>query len=151
YVVLAAIADPVRKLSNVYTRLQSGGAAADRIFAMVDRQPRIRVNSDGPRLGRHTPAVEFRDVCFAYDPENPVLSNVTLSVKFGETIAVVGKNGSGKTTLLSMLPRFIDPHQGTILIDGQDIRDGHLRSLRRQIGLVSQDAILFDDSIYNNI
>ncbi len=151
YVVLAAIADPVRKLSSVYTRLQSGAAAADRVFALIDRQPRTLVNSDGPHLPRHARSVEFRDVCFAYDPETPVLSNVSLHVKFGETIAVVGKNGSGKSTLLNMLPRFIDPHQGIILIDGHDIRDVHLRSLRRQIGMVTQEAILFDDTIFANI
>jgi subfamily B ATP-binding cassette protein MsbA len=151
YVVLAAIADPVRKLSNVYTRLQSGAAAADRVFALIDRQPRIRINSDGLRLRRHSQSIEFRDVCFAYDPETPVLSNVSLTVKFGETIAIVGKNGSGKSTLLNMLPRFIDPHQGIILIDGHDLRDVHLRSLRRQIGMVTQEAVLFDDTIYNNI
>jgi ATP-binding cassette subfamily B protein/subfamily B ATP-binding cassette protein MsbA len=151
YVVLAAIADPVRKLSNVYTRLQSGAAAADRIFAVADRQARIRINWDGPRLARHHDAIEFRDVCFSYDPERPVLSNVNLKVKFGETIAVVGKNGSGKTTLLGLVPRFHDPHQGTVVIDGRDVRNVHLRSLRRQIGLVTQDALLFDDTIYNNI
>ena len=151
YVVLAAIADPVRKLSNVYTRLQSGAAAADRIFAVADRQPTIRTNWDGMRLSRHSQSIEFRDVCFSYDPKSPVLSNVSLKVKFGETIAIVGKNGSGKTTLLGLLPRFQDPHQGIILIDGHDIRTAHLRSLRRQIGLVTQDALLFDDSIFNNI
>jgi ATP-binding cassette subfamily B protein/subfamily B ATP-binding cassette protein MsbA len=151
YVVLAAIADPVRKLSNVYTRLQSGAAAADRIFALLDRQPRIRVNSEGQRLSRHGQAIEFRDVCFTYDQKQPVLSNINLTVRYGETIAIVGKNGSGKTTLLNLIPRFIDPHQGSIIIDGKDIRDVHLRCLRRQIAMVTQEAILFDDSIFNNI
>jgi ATP-binding cassette subfamily B protein/subfamily B ATP-binding cassette protein MsbA len=173
YILLAAIADPVRKLSSVFTRIQSGAAAADRIFAFVDRQPRVRGNSDGPRLAR--PAVldrpegegaeagprprvfgppnyiEFRDVCFSYVPGRPILTNIHLSIRAGETIALVGPNGCGKTTLVGLLPRFYDPDHGTILIDGHDLRTLHLRSLRQQIGIVTQDAILFDDTIYNNI
>lgn len=162
YILLAAIADPVRKLSSVFTRIQSGGAAADRIFAFLDRQPRIRPNSDGPRLAR--PAaddaipladrpnyIEFRDVCFSYEPGRPILTNITLGIRFGETVAVVGHNGCGKTTMLGLLPRFYDPDHGTILIDGHDLRTVHLRNLRQQIGVVTQDTFLFDDTIYNNI
>jgi subfamily B ATP-binding cassette protein MsbA len=173
YLLLAAIADPVRKLSSVFTRLQSGAAAADRIFAFLDRQPRIRINSDGPRLIRpahlgqrgeaptgQRPAagsktrvhyIEFRDVCFSYEPGRAVLSNIHLGVKAGETVALVGQNGCGKTTLLGLVPRFYDPDHGNVLIDGHDLRTVHLRSLRQMIGIVTQDPILFDDTIYNNI
>jgi ATP-binding cassette subfamily B protein/subfamily B ATP-binding cassette protein MsbA len=151
YVFLAAIADPVRKLSSVYTRLQSGVAASDRIFAFLDRQPRVGGNSDGPYLGRHRGGIEFRDVCFSYDPRKPTLTNIHLRVRFGETLAVVGKNGSGKTTLLGLLPRFYDPDHGSVLVDGLDIRTVNLRSLRRQVGVVTQDTKLFDDTILNNI
>jgi ATP-binding cassette subfamily B protein/subfamily B ATP-binding cassette protein MsbA len=159
YAFLAAIADPVRKLSSVFTRLQSGAAAADRIFDFVDRRPTVTANSDGPRLAKRTtdvvptetPFVEFRDVCFSYLPGTPVLSNVHLAVSAGETVALVGSNGCGKTTLLGLIPRFYDPDHGSVLLEGTDVRGLHLRSLRQQIGLVTQETYLFDDTIYNNI
>ncbi|HEY7314903.1 MAG TPA: ABC transporter ATP-binding protein [Gemmataceae bacterium] len=162
YILLAAIADPVRKLSSVFTRLQSGCAAADRIFDFVDRRPRVKANSDGPRLARPKLAtappkngrsnyIEFRDVCFSYHPGQQVLYDIHLGVRAGETIALVGSNGCGKTTLLSLLPRFFDPDHGSVFIDGRDLRTVNLRSLRQQIGIVTQDTVLFDDTIYNNI
>jgi ATP-binding cassette subfamily B protein/subfamily B ATP-binding cassette protein MsbA len=151
YALLAAIADPVRKLSNVFTKIQAAGAAADRIFQAMDAVPRIRNDPRAPRLPRHRDSIEFRGVCFSYIPGQPVLSNVSFRVRFGETIAIVGRNGSGKTTLAGMLARFFDPDHGVVLVDGHDIRRVNLRSLRQQIGLVSQDTILFDDTIYNNI
>jgi ATP-binding cassette subfamily B protein/subfamily B ATP-binding cassette protein MsbA len=151
YAFLAAIADPVRKLSNVWNRFQSGAAAADRVFAIMDRRPRVKSNPNAPRLERHHKSIELRDVCFSYDPERPVLTNIRLDVKFGETVAVVGRNGSGKTTLVGLLARFYDPDHGAVLIDGVDIRRVNLRSLRQQTGLVSQETILFDDTLYNNI
>jgi ATP-binding cassette subfamily B protein/subfamily B ATP-binding cassette protein MsbA len=150
YALLAAISDPVRKLSSVFTKLQSGVAASDRVFAFLDREPRVTSNGDGPRVV-HQESIEFRNVCFSYDPHRAILTHINASVSFGETIAVVGKNGCGKTTLLGLLPRFYDPDHGSVLIDGQDIRNINLRFLRRQIGVVTQDPILFDDSIYNNI
>ncbi|MER3416060.1 MAG: ABC transporter [Gemmataceae bacterium] len=151
YALLAAIADPVRKLSNVYGRLQSGSAAADRVFAYMDLTPRIRTRPGAPHLPRHHRSIEFRDVCFSYVAGQPVLSHIQLEVRFGEAIALVGPNGSGKSTLIGLLARFYDPQHGAILIDGVDIRHVHLGSLRRQIGLVTQETILFDDTIYNNI
>jgi ATP-binding cassette subfamily B protein/subfamily B ATP-binding cassette protein MsbA len=166
YAFLAAIADPVRKLSSVFTRLQSGAAAADRIFDFVDRRPTVTPNSDGARLRlraaagsppAETPAeageplVEFRDVCFSYVPGQPVLTNVRLAVREGETVALVGPNGCGKTTLLGLIPRFYDPDHGSVLIGGHDVRRLHLRNLRQQIGLVTQETFLFDDTVYNNI
>jgi ATP-binding cassette subfamily B protein/subfamily B ATP-binding cassette protein MsbA len=159
YIFLAAIADPVRKLSSVFTRLQSGAAAADRIFDFLDRRPAVTANIDGPRLSRRIdpaeledhPFIEFRDACFSYIPGTPVLTNVRLSVQQGETVALVGANGCGKTTMLGLLPRFYDPDHGSVLIAGRDVRSLHLRSLRQQIGLVTQETYLFDDTIFNNI
>jgi ATP-binding cassette subfamily B protein/subfamily B ATP-binding cassette protein MsbA len=175
YGFLAAIADPVRKLSSVYPKLQSGAAGADRIFSFIDRRPRVCRNTDGPRLeprrlapvadsmdqaiepqpghrAKPRPAyVEFKGICFSYEPGVPILTNISLDIHFGETIALVGKNGCGKTTLVGLLPRFYDPDHGAIVIDGHDIRTLNLRSLRQQIGLVTQDTILFDDTIVNNI
>jgi ATP-binding cassette subfamily B protein/subfamily B ATP-binding cassette protein MsbA len=151
YALLAAIADPVRKLSSVYTRIQAGWAAADRIFGFLDREPGIQANGGGPCLEPLHQGIEFQNVCFSYDPGHPILSGVNLRVKNGEVIALVGKNGCGKTTLLNLLPRFFDPDHGTIFFDGVDIRTAQLRSLRKQIGIVTQDTILFDDTIYSNI
>ncbi len=151
YALMAAIADPVRKLSSVYTRIQSAAAAADRIFAYMDRQPRVHANGLMPRLTRHEATLEFRDVCMSYDPGRPVLTNIQLSFRFGESVALVGKNGCGKSTLVNLIPRFFDPDHGTVLIDGVDIRSVNLRSLRQQVGLVTQETILFDDTVYNNI
>jgi ATP-binding cassette subfamily B protein/subfamily B ATP-binding cassette protein MsbA len=159
YVLLGAIADPVRKLSSVFTRIQSGCAAADRIFAYLDRQPSVTGNGNGLRLVKHIATattdadvhIEFRDVCFSYDPTRPLLRNVNLQVRRGETIAIVGPNGCGKSTMISLLPRFFDPDSGSVLIDGHDLRRVNLRSLRRNIGLVTQEAFLFDDTIEANI
>ena len=155
YVFLAAIADPVRKLSSVYAKLQSAEAASTRIFEVYDREPTVRGNPDGPRLAGVAKRIEFRHVCFAYNPaaEEPTatLDNVSFTVKAGETIAIVGGNGCGKTTLLSLLPRFFDPDSGAVLIDGVNIRTAHLRSLRKLIGVVTQDTQLFDDTVFANI
>lgn len=151
YAMLAAIADPVRKLSSVFTKIQAGGASSERIFSAMERRPRVTTNVQGPRLDRHANSIEFRDVCFAYDRGRPILANINLEVRHGETIALVGKNGCGKTTLLGMLPRFFDPDYGSVLIDGIDIRHARLRDVRRQIGLVSQDTVLFDDTVHANI
>lgn len=151
YGYLVAIADPVRKLSSVFTRIQSGTAAADRVFSFIDRQPRVRANSGSLRLERHSETIEFQGVCFSYEPGRPILTNIHLNVDYGETIAFVGKNGCGKTTLVGLIPRFYDPDHGSILVDGHDIRHVNLRSLRQQIGVVTQETLLFDDTIYNNI
>src|SRR5947209_7402053 len=96
-------------------------------------------------------AIEFRDVCFSYEPGHPILTNIHLDIRFGETVALVGKNGCGKTTLVGLIPRLYDPDHGSVLVDGRDIRTVNLRSLRQQIGLVTQETILFDDTIFNNI
>jgi len=153
YVFLAAIADPVRKLSSVYAKLQAGESASARIFEVYDREPTLCGNPDGPRLTDVATEIEFRHVCFAYNPaaKAPTLDYVSFKVRAGETIAVVGGNGCGKTTLLSLLPRFFDPDSGSVLIDGVNLRTAHLRSLRKLIGIVTQDTQLFDDTVFANI
>ena len=151
YLLLATIADPVRKLSSVWTKMQSGMVAADRIFALYDREPAVGANADGPVVPRHERGITFRNVCFSYLPGRPALNDVTLDVAAGETVALVGPNGCGKSTLLGLLPRFYDPDHGEILIDGVPLRAANLRSVRRQIGLVTQDTVLFDDTIFANL
>jgi ATP-binding cassette subfamily B protein/subfamily B ATP-binding cassette protein MsbA len=153
YVFLAAIADPVRKLSSVYTKVQGGAAAADRVFALYDRMPTVTPNAGGPLVPKHEKSVEFRNVCFSYVPgQDPgTLNSIDLHVPAGETVALVGPNGCGKTTLLGLLPRFYDPDHGAVLVDGVNLRTANLRSLRKQIGLVTQDTVLFNDTIFANI
>jgi ATP-binding cassette subfamily B protein/subfamily B ATP-binding cassette protein MsbA len=152
YALLVATAEPVRRLSSVYTKLQAGEAAAARIFELYDRKPQVTINPQGPRLREPLRTIEFRNVCFTYTtPENPALYNINLTVRAGEVIAIVGANGSGKSTLLGLIPRFFDPDSGAVLIDGVCLRTMHLRSLRRLVGLVTQDTLLFDDTVYANI
>jgi ATP-binding cassette, subfamily B, bacterial MsbA len=151
YAQLIGMADPIRKLSSVYTKIQSSTAACDRVFAALDRVPQVQPNPEGPRLDRHCKEIEFKNVCFSYVPERQILTNVCLRVHAGETIAVVGANGTGKSTLLNLLPRFYDPDYGSVLVDGIDVRVANLRSLRKQIALVSQDPVLFDDTIATNV
>jgi ABC-type multidrug transport system fused ATPase/permease subunit len=142
----------VRKVSGVYARVQKASPAADRIFAFIDNQRHcFAPRRNAVRLARHSKSVEFDSVCFQYTDEKPILHDIRLQVSYGETIALVGPNGCGKSTLVTLLPRFYDPQQGRVLIDGLDIRDLQRRSLRGQFGVVTQETILFNDSVLNNI
>jgi ABC-type multidrug transport system fused ATPase/permease subunit len=151
YTLLAGVSDPMRKLSNVYGRVQRAAAAADRIFGFLDQEPTIVDCPKMPSLARHDDTIELRKVTFSYPDSQPVLNDVSLRVKAGETIALVGPNGCGKTTLLNLIPRFYDPQRGGVFVDGFNVRDIRLRSLRQQIGIVTQETVLFDDTIRNNI
>ncbi|NLF33142.1 MAG: ABC transporter ATP-binding protein [Planctomycetes bacterium] len=148
---LAAMYDPVRRLSKVSVRFYNADAAAQRVFELRDQAPETDLPDAAP-LDRHAESIEFRDLSFRYPGANQsALKNVSLKVWQGETVAIVGGNGSGKTTLLSMLLRLYDPTAGEVLIDGRDIARATLLSLRRQIGLVSQEAVLFNASVADNI
>jgi ABC-type multidrug transport system fused ATPase/permease subunit len=151
YAMLAGVSDPIRKLANVHSKIQRASAAADRICSLMDRAPKMVDHRHAPRLRRHHQAIEFDRVTFGYAPGAPVIRELSLIVRHGETVALVGPNGSGKTTLMNLLPRFWDVDAGSIRIDGRDIRGVPLRSLRRQIGMVLQDTILFQDTIARNI
>ncbi len=117
----------------------------------MDREPTIRSPRRAPKLPAHRHSIRFENVSFHYDARHPVLDSVDLEIKFGETLAIVGLTGCGKTSLINLIPRFHDPTQGTVRVDGYDLHELNLRSLRQQIGLVTQQTILFDDTIYNNI
>ncbi len=151
YAMLAGVSDPVRKLANVHSRIQRAAAAADRICALMDREPQVAEKPKALRLGRHCHSIEFDQVEFAYNRRDPVIRGLSLGVRHGETIALVGPNGCGKSTLMNLLPRFWDVHSGAIRLDGHDLRDLSLKSLRSQIGIVIQETVLFEDSIANNI
>ena len=151
YSLLAGMADPLRKLSDVFNRLQAASAACDRIFARLEREPAVRDPERPVPIARHHVNLEFKGVDFAYNPGKNVLQKVNLNIGFGETIAIVGPNGCGKTTLAHLIPRFADPTAGEIRLDGVRLTDMRIKDLRRQIGLVTQETALFDDTIFNNI
>jgi ATP-binding cassette subfamily B protein/subfamily B ATP-binding cassette protein MsbA len=151
YGLLVGATDPARKLSDVFNRLQRAVAASDRIYQMLDREPAIRNTTNPKPLPRHHREIVFRNVDFSYTPAVQVLDRINLRIGYGETIAVVGPNGCGKSTLASLIPRFFDVTAGTVEIDGVDVRQVRLRDLRRQIGIVTQEALLFDDTVFNNI
>jgi len=151
YTMLAGASDPIRKLANVHSKIQRAAAAADRICALMDREPKVSENKRADSLPRHRQTIELDQVTFSYHEGTPVLQKLSLKVRHGECIALVGPNGCGKTTLMNLLPRFWDVQSGAIRIDGRDIREVQLRSLRRQIGMVIQETILFQDTIANNI
>ncbi len=150
--VIAAmlVSQPLRRILNVAGPLQQGIAAGASVFAVLDAPAEPEGGTLAPRRVRGE--VEFRHVSFEYAIENgAVLHEVNVSVPAGATLAIVGRSGSGKSTLVSLLPRFYDPSSGVVLIDGVDIRDYRLADLRRQMSLVSQEVVLFNESIRNNI
>jgi len=158
YVMLAGVIDPARKLSTTYAKLKRAGAAADRIFELMDEKTKIEAPASPAELPRHSVSIEFDNIHFAYARSGPTgaarpaaLEGVSLKVEAGEVIAVVGENGSGKSTLVNLLPRLYDPDFGSIRIDGIDIRQVPLAALRDQIAVVTQETVLFDDTIYENI
>jgi subfamily B ATP-binding cassette protein MsbA len=143
---------PVKKLSRVNASLQQAAAAAERIFEVLDRHTEVVEKPGAAPLAPFHQTIEFREVLFMYDDSHrPILRNVSFSVRAGEMIAIVGRSGAGKTTLVNLLPRFYDVTSGAIVIDGIDVRDVTLASLRAQIGMVTQDTILFDDTVERNI
>ncbi|MCX8118808.1 MAG: lipid A export permease/ATP-binding protein MsbA [Desulfobacterota bacterium] len=141
---------PVRNLNKVNLEVQEGIAAAGRIFELLDTEAEIKEAEDAIVLPPFSKRIEFKEVSFKYDTV-PVLRSINLTVAAGEIVAIVGLSGAGKTTLVNLLPRFYDVNGGQILIDGIDIRKVTLRSLREQIGLVTQQTILFNDTVRNNI
>jgi ATP-binding cassette, subfamily B, bacterial MsbA len=151
FALLAGMADPLRKMSDIFSSLQGGVAAADRIFSRLDRQPTVRDPKQSAPFQRHCRELAFENVAFAYQPDKPVLEEINLKIAFGENIAIVGPNGCGKSTLANLIPRFADPTAGVVRLDGVAISDMRLRDLRGQIGLVTQETMLFDDTIFNNI
>jgi subfamily B ATP-binding cassette protein MsbA len=143
---------PAKKLSRVNATLQQATAAAERIFELLDVHTEVREKPGAPALKPFASQVEFRDVSFGYEESGGrILRGVSFTVRAGQMVALVGRSGAGKTTLVNLLPRFYDVTAGSILIDGVDIRDVTLSSLRREIGIVTQETVLFDETVSSNI
>jgi len=149
---MAGMFDPVRKMSSFYNRMQRANAALDRVFEIIDMPAQEADDRLKPRLPPLQDKIEFRDIVFTYpETERPALDGINLVVRRGERVAFVGPNGSGKTTLLSVLMRFFEPDSGQLLFDGKDVRNYAHASLRRQVSLITQDTVIFADTIANNI
>jgi subfamily B ATP-binding cassette protein MsbA len=142
--------DPIKNLSKLHTTIQKSLASTDRILILLDATSTVKESPTAKPLAPIEKAIRFNDVSFRYDAKW-VLQNVSLTIPHGQTYAIVGPSGAGKTTLMNLILRFYDPTQGTVLIDGTDIRDTTFLSLRRQMAIVTQETILFNDTIRNNI
>ncbi|MDC0034032.1 ATP-binding cassette domain-containing protein, partial [Alphaproteobacteria bacterium] len=142
---------PLKSLANLNASLQEGLAAAHRIFQLIDKEPDIQDRPDAKDLGDVTGTLMLENVRFGYEPGTAALDGVDIEIPAGQTIALVGSSGAGKSTVLNLIPRFYDCDDGRVLIDGHDVRDVTLASLRANIALVSQDITLFDDTVRANI
>jgi ATP-binding cassette, subfamily B, bacterial MsbA len=146
----ASMIQPAKNFSNGITSLQKGTVSAQRVFDMIDMEPAIQNKPNAIALKEFKSHVEFVNVNFAYDKDH-VLRNINLKVEKGKTIALVGPSGGGKSTLADLVPRFYDPASGEVKLDGISLTDYEIESLRKQMGIVTQESILFNDSIFNNI
>ena len=147
---LLLLYEPIKRLNKENHNIQMGLAASQRVFEIIDRVPEITEKPDAAGLEKVQGIIEFSNVSFKYE-DKMVLNNVDLQIKRNEVIAVVGESGAGKTTLANLIPRFYDVTKGCLKIDGTDVRDVTLTSLRQNIALVTQDVILFNDTIRNNV
>jgi subfamily B ATP-binding cassette protein MsbA len=157
YALLAGMLDPCRKLSAALPRLKRCTAAIDRIFQLMDQETLVADPAVAKPFERHRSEIDFRDVSFRYRSSDRqaqrglALEHMNLNISFGEVVAIVGPNGCGKSTLVNLLPRFYDPDEGEILLDGRPLKEFALADLRRQIGIVTQETILFDGTLLDNI
>ena len=150
--ILFSILGPIKQLSNVNIRIQAGAASAERIFNLLDTEPQIVEINNPTKLQNFKSEVVFKNVNFEYFAgDGPVLDNINFSIKKGEVVALVGPSGSGKSTIADLIPRFYDVNSGSIMFDGEDIKNASLASLRNNLGIVSQEVVLFNDTIRNNI
>jgi len=142
---------PIKKLSVVHNNLRTLQGATERVFGIMRSVPEIQDRPDSVALPRHKKSIEFKGMSFGYSKDEIVLKDISLKVKAGQMVAFVGSTGAGKTTLMDLIPRFYDATRGSISVDGVDIRDVTLESLRKQIGIVNQETLMFNDTIENNI
>lgn len=154
FVFLAAslsLMQPIKRIGAANSNIQRGLGAAKRIFEILDKEKEIKEYPDSIPFAGLTKHIRFRNVSFRYDSGSPVLNNICLEVKAGQIVAIVGPSGAGKSTIINLIPRFFEPTSGAIEIDGINLRKFSIKSLRQAIGLVTQETILFNDTIFNNI
>lgn len=151
FAFLCGVADPLRKMSDVYGTLQAGQVAADRVYPLIDQQPAIGNPEDPVAFPSGPLSLELDNVRFGYEADKEVLKGLSVKIPAGTSLAIIGPNGCGKSTLVNLVPRFFDPQQGSIRINGIDTRELGLKHLRKSIGYVTQTAMLFADTIGNNI
>jgi subfamily B ATP-binding cassette protein MsbA len=149
--IIFQIMPPIKELTSVNNRIQESSAAGKRVFEILDTQPSIRNIPNAVKLTEYTRTIEYKDVTFSYNGQDKVLDGINIAINKGEVVALVGPSGSGKTTLVDLLPRFYDPTSGSIYIDKHNLRDLDYKSLRDKISIVTQETILFNDTIRNNI
>ena len=149
-ILFSRVLQPAKAISNALTSIQRGIASADRIFTITDAEPEIFEKEDAIDIAEFKQSLEFKDVGFAYENE-PVLENISFKLDKGKTIALVGMSGGGKSTIADLIPRFYDPTNGEITIDDVPLKDCSLNSLRQHMGIVTQQSILFNDTVFNNI
>lgn len=148
--IFSQVTRPVRAISDAFGNINQGIAAGDRVLGLIDTPIEIKDTPQAVELKSFEKSIEFRDVCFSYQ-EREVLTNISFTIEKGQTVALVGPSGGGKSTISDLIPRFYDPTKGQILIDGRPITDFKLDSIRRFMGIVAQDTILFNDTIEGNI
>ena len=149
--ILFSVLGPIRNLSNVSVELQKGFASADRVFDVLDTPISIRSKPGAVKISELNDKISFNDVCFNYDGTDSVIKNVSFKIKKGTVTALVGSSGAGKSTVADLIPRFYDVIDGSVSIDGVNVKDIEIRSLRQMMGIVSQETILFNDTIGSNI
>lgn len=149
--IFSQVMRPVKEISNAFSNTQRGLASGERVLELVDTKNNIADKPNAPILKSFQKEIEFKNVSFEYDSESKVLNGINFKIQKGKTIALVGTSGGGKSTIADLVPRFYDVTDGQILIDGFDLRDITTASLRNQMGIVTQESILFNDSIFNNI
>ena len=151
--IFSQLIPPAKNLTTAYYNVQKGLASSERIYSILDAPVLVKEKENALAVNDFESSVEYRNVSFAYrkGEEGTVLKNINLEIKRGKTIALVGQSGSGKTTLADMLPRYYDPGSGGVYLDGKDLRDLRLHDLRKLIGVVTQESILFNDTVFNNI
>ncbi len=150
-IIFSQVLRPAKEISNAVSSVQRGAASAERILKLIDTKSEVTVRPDARTVTQFSDKIEVENVSFAYVPGRSVLQNVSLTIPKGKTVALVGSSGGGKSTLADLIPRFYDPTEGSILLDGADLRTLTKESLRGLMGIVTQESILFNDSIFNNI
>ncbi|KAA9355196.1 ABC transporter ATP-binding protein [Larkinella humicola] len=149
--IFSQVTRPAKEISNAFSGSQRGIASGERVLELIDTVPLIQDKPNALTLPGFRQNIEVQNVSFAYQPDRPVLKGISFTLEKGKTIALVGSSGGGKSTIADLIPRFYDPTAGRILIDGVDLRDCTMHSLRNLMGIVTQESILFNDTIFNNI